>query len=296
MPATQMKQRVTFRNILFATDFSSAANHAMPYAAGLARSFGATLYAMHVQEPINYAVPPQTWQTAQLTRDMEIRCLCEAVKHDFPEITTEVLEGEGSVWPALNSAIKNHDIDLIVVGTRGRTGVGKALLGSRAEEILRHAPCPVLTVGPRTDSGDKVHGKIASILFATDFGAASLGAARLAVSVAEEYQSKLTLLHVIENRKYHQMATPADFGESGERLLRALVPAEANFWSAPHFVVEHGPAAEKILEVALRTNADLIVMGVHKPEGVPGAATHLPVATVHQVVARAECPVLTARD
>lgn len=96
------------------------------------------------------------------------------------------MEGEGSVWPVLNLAIKSHDIDLIVVGTRGRTGIGKALLGSQAEEILRHAPCPVLTVGPRTDSEDKVRGKIASILYATDFGAASLAAARIAVSLAEE--------------------------------------------------------------------------------------------------------------
>jgi nucleotide-binding universal stress UspA family protein len=295
MPATQMKQRVTFRHILFATDFSAAANSALPYAAGLARSFGAKLYALHVKEPANYALPPELWQSAQLADDREIQRLRDAVSRDFPDITPEILEGEGSVWHALASAIETLRIDLIVVGTRGRTGVEKVLLGSQAEEVLRRAPCPVLTVGPRAQSEDGRRGKITSVLYATDFGVASIAAAPIAVSLAEEYQTRLTLLHVIENRDAHQTDTPEEFGESRERHLRALIPDEANFWCAPHFVVEQGVPADKILEVARRANADLIVLGVHKPEGVPGASTHLPIATVHHIVAHAECPVLTVR-
>jgi nucleotide-binding universal stress UspA family protein len=295
MPATQTKQRVSFRNILFATDFSSAANSAMPYAAALAKTFGGKLYALHVHEPANYALPPEMWQTLQTTRDMETQCLRDVVKHDFPGVTPEILQGEGSVWPALAAAIETHHIDLIVIGTRGRTGIGKVLLGSQAEEILRHAPCPVLTVGPRALAQDIVHGKIAAILYATDFGPASLAAAPLAISLAQEHQSKLTLLHVVENRTAHHMASPPEFGESDECELRALVPDQANFWCAPHFIVEQGPAADRILEVAQRTKAGLIVMGVHRPEGMPGASTHLPMATVHKVVAYADCPVLTVR-
>jgi nucleotide-binding universal stress UspA family protein len=295
MQATQMKQRVTFRHILFATDFSAAANLALPYAAGLARSFGAKLYALHVKEPANYALPPELWQPAQLADDREVQRLRDAVNRDFPEITPEVLEGEGGVWQALASVIETLPIDLVVVGTRGRTGVEKVLLGSQAEEVLRRATCPVLTVGPHAQPEDGKRGKIASILYATDFGFASLAAAPIAVSLAEEYQAKLTLLHVIENRDARRTAAPEEFGENSERHLRALVPGEANFWCAPNFVVEQGLPADKILEVARRTNADLIVLGVHKPEGVPGASTHLPIATVHHIVARAECPVLTVR-
>jgi nucleotide-binding universal stress UspA family protein len=293
MPATQMKQMVTFRNILFATDFSAAANLAMPYAAGLARSFGAKLYALHVQEPANYALPPEIWQTVLLTREKEEQILREAVKHDFPEVTAEVLEGEGNVWAAIEAAIKMYRIDLIVVGTRGRTGVEKILLGSEAEEVLRRAPCPVLTVGPGAKSRAGKPAKITSILYATSFGAASLAGAPLAVSLAEEYQARLTLLHVIENRKANDLAGAEEFGESSERVLRALVPDEAKFWCAPHFMVEQGVPEEKILEVAQRVGAELIVLGSHKPEGVRGAATHLSMATVHKVVAHAECPVLS---
>jgi nucleotide-binding universal stress UspA family protein len=296
MPATQAKQRVTFRNILFATDFSSAANAAMPYAAGFAKIFGAKLFALHVQEPVNYALPPETWQTVELTHDMETQCLRDAVKHDFPGITPEILQREGGVWPALASAIGDYEIDLIVVGTRGRTGVSKALLGSKAEEVLRHATCPVLTVGPQAKSPDEKPGKITSILFATNFGPASLAAAPIAVSLAEEYQCKLTLLHVVEDSRSNDATSSEEFMASNEYRLRDLVQNDARTWCAPVFAVELGIPADKILEVAQRTHADLIVLGVHQAKGVPGAATHLPIATVHKIVANAPCPVLTVRQ
>jgi len=287
---------VKFQNILLATDFAGPSNLAVAYAAGMARSFGAKLYAMHVQEPINYALPPESWQKLELTRQLEIDFLFEAVRRECPEIKPHVLTGEGVVWRAIEDAVKKHEVDLVIVGTRGRTGLGKALLGSVAEEILRHASCPVLTVGPRVCQAERRRGKMASILFATDFGAASLKAAPIAVSLAEENQAKLTLLHVIENRESNEMRMPADFGASCERQLRALVPDDALMWCEPHCAVQRGLPTEKILEEAEAHDADLIVLGVHNPEGVPGAASHLPIATVHNVIARASAPVLTVRS
>jgi nucleotide-binding universal stress UspA family protein len=298
----QAQERVMFRNILLASDYSASANLAMPYAAGMARSFGATLYAMHVQEPINYALPPVTWQGLELTREMEEKFLTEAIRRDFPEVRPHVLHADGVVWRAIEAAIRKHQIDLVVVGTRGRTGIGKALLGSVAEEILRHAPCPVLTVGPQACHEAGRRGRMSSILFATDFGAASLAAAPIAVSLAEEYQAKLTLLHVMEKRSGGQMEMPCDASEKCEERLRALVAEEAKMWCEPHFVVDcgagdrAGAAWERILWQAQAREADLIVMGVHGPEGAfSGADTHLEIATVHGVVAHARVPVLTVR-
>ncbi len=287
--------RAKFQNILLATDFSGSANTAVAYAAGLARSFGAKLYAMHVQEPINYALPVQEWQSLELTRELEIDFLFEAVRRESPEITPHIVLGEGTVWRAVEDAVTKYEIDLVVVGTRGRTGIGKALLGSVAEEIMRHASCPVLTVGPRVCQAKGRRGKMASILFATDFGAASLEAARIAISLAEENEARLTLLHVIDNRKAHEMRMPVDADDSCERQLRALVSDEAAMWCEPHYIVQHGWPAEKILEEADAREADLIVLGVHNPKGVPGAASHLPMATVHNVIAHATAPVLTVR-
>jgi nucleotide-binding universal stress UspA family protein len=79
------------------------------------------------------------------------------------------------------------------------------------------------------------------------------------------------------------------------RRLRLIVPEDAHLWCEPHFVVERGNRAEGILDVARRSDADLIVLGVHGPEGLPGAATHLPGALAHNVITMAECPVLTVR-
>ena len=99
----------------------------------------------------------------------------------------------------------------MIVGTHGRTGVGKLLLGSKAEEILRQAPCPVLTVGPKVSGRAKlpalaaeakeiapVEIAVRQIVYATDFSPESLAAALFATSLAQEFQAKLTLLHVIE--------------------------------------------------------------------------------------------------
>lgn len=294
MLATPTKQRITFSNILLATDYSKTAYAAMTYAGYLARAFEASLYAMHVNEPFNYASPPEMCLCLQTPEEMERDKFCEELRRMSSEITLKFLEGEGDIWTALAIAIAEHKVDLLVIGTRGRTGLEKAFLGSRAEEILRRARCPVLTVGPKTNV-QATQGRLTSILYATDFGLASLKASRIAVSLAEECQAKLTLLNVLNHCDSHYLELRKEFGETSERRLRELVPEEANLWCTPHFVLESGNPAEKILEVAEREKAELIVLGAHMEEGIPGASTHLPTATIHRIVAHANCPVLTIR-
>ena len=87
----------------------------------------------------------------------------------------------------------------------------------------------------------------------------------------------------------------AELDGSAGRLLRKSILAEAELCCEPHFAVERGPIAEKILEAAEQRKADVIVLGVRRPSGFPGATTHLPMATAHKVVTHAECPVLTVR-
>ncbi len=90
---------------------------------------------MHVQEPINYALPPGTWQGLELTRDMEKQFLVEAIRHDFPDVKPHVLHGEGVVWRAIETAIREaRDRSRGGGNARARAGIGKALLGSVAEE------------------------------------------------------------------------------------------------------------------------------------------------------------------
>jgi nucleotide-binding universal stress UspA family protein len=183
----------------------------------------------------------------------------------------------------------------VVIGTRGRTGLGKLLLGSVAEEIFRTVSCPVLTVGPHTSSFRGVGNQFREILYATDLSPESQGAAAYAVSLAQEFQSRLTLLHVIPEQKPGDLVSAADVTDSSEKLLRKLVPPEAGVWCQAAYFVERGDPAEKILGFARQGETDLIVLGVRREQGMAGAATHLPIATAHKVVSHAGCPVLTVR-
>ena len=286
MKAIDALTRIRLRNILFATDFSHAAGAAIPYATTLTKHYGAKLYVLHARPQADWMLAsPIVWQGVEEAARIDTEQQKQEILLQFPEIRPEVFIKSGNLWPNLAATIEANDIDLIVIGTRGRLGVAKFLLGSVAEEILRKAPCPVLTVGPYSTERPKTGAEITNILLATDLNRQSM-AAPYAISLAQEYQARLTLLHVLEP------GVVGDLPRSAE-LLRNLVPSEAELWCVPEYVVESGDVSEKILTVAAQRQVDLIVMGAHQARGMPGAPTHLPIATVHKVVSHAPCPVLT---
>ncbi len=288
--------RIQLKNILFTTDFSPASRAAEPYALELAKHYGAKLHALHVRPPvINPMTQPMTWRGLEEAARAEAEQQKQELLKAFAGIETEILLKEGDLWSNLEAAAEKSKIDLIVTGTRGRSGIAKLLLGSTAEEIYRKARCPVLTVGPQSKVGPVGTGEFSSILFATDFSPESVAAAPYAISLAQEYEAQLTLLHVVADAKANEFVQPSDLTASSEHLLRNLVPADAELWCVPKFVVERGEAVEKILDVAARSRVDLIVLGMRQPSAFPAAATHLPIATAHKVVAHAACPVLTVR-
>ena len=296
MKTIETRTRIESKNILFTTDFSPAADSALPYATEFAKRFGAKLYALHVRPPaINPMTQPATWPVLEENAKEEADRERQRLLKSFPGIQPEVLVEEGDFWEILESTIDKHKIDLIVLGTRGRLGARKFFMGSTAEKIFRDVPCAVLTVGPFSHAELPRGGEVSEIVYATDFGPGSTAGASYAVSLAQEFQARLTLLHVIAEPKTGELVHPSELVASSEHRLRKLVPPEAELWCEPRFVVEQGPAAETILEVAKNRKAELIVLGVHPSAGIPGAATHLPIATAHKVVTHATCPVLTVR-
>ena len=293
MRTLDARVRVQLKNILFCTDFSSAADFAFPYAADLARHFGSKLYALYVRNPDEYIMTfPEGGSIPPGFTEAQAQNKLDGLLDPLADLRHEVLVEEGDLWPVIESVIEKNEIDLIIAGTRGRAGVAKLVLGSRAEEIFRRAACPVLTVGPRI-SEHLPHTIIKQILYATDFSAQAVAAAPYAVSLAQEYQAGLTLLHVISDPQTGDLIQPREMVASAQKRLHDLVPPEAQLWCEPRFEVEQGPVAETILDIAELRKADLIVMGVRRPAGV---ATHLPMAIAHKVVSRAKCPVLTARE
>ena len=206
------------------------------------------------------------------------------------------IERGGAVWPVLSHALKEGDVDLIVLGTHGRTGAQKLLLGSSAEEVFRRARVPVLTIGPAVKSGAHSGGKFRCVLFATDFNAVSSVAAPYAISLAQENQARLILLHVLPAPKPGKAAKPREFSVA-ETLhrLEQLVPPDAELWCRVEPTVEHGEPGREILATANRCGADLIVLGVRGMDTLTSVATRMERAIAYDVVAHAPCPVLTVR-
>ena len=296
MKAVEARAKIELKNILFATDFSPASETALPYAIGLARQYGGKVHGLHVRFPATYPIVgpeglPQVIEAAEEQGKFEAQQLHQMLAGVPHEVTVM----EGDLWPVIEETVGQENTDLIVMGTHGRTGVGRALLGSAAEEIFRRASCPVLTVGPFVSQNTERRLAMKEILYATDFSPESLAALPYAVSLAQEHQSNLTLLHVAGKPEVGDLVHEEQYAESTLRRLRALVPAGADLWCEPKCRVEQGVEAEKIMEVAIALGADLIVLGVRSPEGGIGATTHLFRSIAHRVVALAQCPVLIVR-
>jgi nucleotide-binding universal stress UspA family protein len=280
MKPAEAKTRIALKNILYATDLSYLAEAALPYVKEIARLYGGKVHVVHVRPRGGEWDKPQENAVASL-------------KERLKDIPHDVVVEAGDARQGLLRQIAEQNIDLAVVSTHGRTGLGRVLLGSVAEAIFREAPCPVLTVGPRLASDPQWTLKIKEILFATDMTPVSAGAARYAISLAQENQARLTILNVQPPPKAGELIDAERYATSTLRLLQEMVPEDAQLWCQPYFMVEQGEPAEKILDIAARYHADLIVMGI-RPHGV-GVATHVSRPTAHRVVAGASCPVLTVR-
>ena len=294
MQAVQARTRITLKNILFATDFSAASDAAAPIAIQIARRYGAKIYGVHVNAADPYAATaPEAWAAMAEAAEKAAKEDAGRLNEQLQGIEHEVVIGEGKTWEVMSDLIEQKEIDLVVLGTRGRTGFGKTLLGSVAEQILRQSPCPVLTVGPHVNLWSEEYAKMREILYATDLAADFPMAAPYAVSLAQENQAHLVLLHVIEDPKAGDLVDSPEVVNVKERKLQQLVTQQAGLWCDPSYIVEQGPAAEKILDVAKRRHTDLIVLGARPAKGL---ATHLNIGTVHKVVSQATCPVLTVRS
>jgi nucleotide-binding universal stress UspA family protein len=187
--------------------------------------------------------------------------------------------------------------DVIVMGTHGRGGFERVVLGSVAEKVLRKAPCPVMTVH---EDGGAPAPPFERILCPIDFSPASLAAASYAVSLAEKSGGLLVLLDVIEappygRLAYPEFAMPPDPVPHEERVRRAFamaVPEEVRAWKRREERIVWGRPASEILHLAREEHADLIVMGV---QGRGAIDLALFGSTTHEVVRHANCPVLTVR-
>lgn len=287
--------RVEFSNIIVATDFSPASERALSYALAIARRYDSHLYVVHVIRPDLYTLtPPEaSGGMIELVRQAAEQEMAELlISGRLREVPHQAVIKEGEVWTVLAELAGENDADLIVLGTHGRTGFEKMFLGSVAERVFRLSERPVLTVGPGVAKQAPAEAELKHIVYATDFSPNSRRGLPYALSLAQEHQATLTMLHIVENTEQISPETIGRLREFFTERLQSLLPPGADLWCYPEFAVNFGTPVEQILESTESSAADLLVLGIR---GGGVAAGHLPPANAYRIVCQASCPVLTVR-
>jgi nucleotide-binding universal stress UspA family protein len=292
-------------HVLCATDFSVFASRAFRHALALAHQFRARVKVVHVL-PLRANIGGPDFLALTISPSPEQRQSAEAAMSRFVEpsvgsgveVTTEFREGQP--WREILAAARELPADLVALGTHGRSGFERFLLGSVTEKLLALLPCPTLSVCQEDRRTWQAPGLVKRILCATDFSAAGGEAVALALALAGKTRSEVTLLHVVDAlpdaADHFHFAVPEIVSvrqaleeEARPRLLAAAPEALGTGLKVEKRLAT-GRAHEKILEIAGAERADLIVLGTrgHGPLG-----RLLFGSTSDRVVREATCPVVT---
>jgi len=295
--------------ILYPTDFSITARHALGHALFLAEQFEAELHMLHAvisheRDPRaperRFPEPPDILQRLFEIADSEMAQIIEANQAKTFTLIESKVQGFSAGQVILNYA-NEHDIDLIVMGTHGRRGPARVFLGSVTEEVTRQANCPVLTLRSQkeTPTGEAIE----KILVPIDFSDHSRAALSHAREIAALYGSSLQLLHAIEDPIYPYFYSPAggfsvaqqvdELREKSDNALdKLLEESEGPDVPVEKFVVTGRPATE-IARFAEENGSDMIVIATH---GLSGLERLLVGSTAEQVVRLADCPVFSVKS
>ncbi len=288
------------KSILVATDLTESADRALQHGIAIARHYQATLYVVYVVSSLGFTLAgPDAVELAAKASERDINNLVNAIvdsgKMNGVEVRPIVLKG--NVDEQMESFARAYRVDLIVVGTHGRCGIARLFFGSVAQLISKCCCCPVLTVGPHS-SGPWLGNPADSgrpLLFATAFNRASENAAPYAISLANDFERQLFVLHVVP--PYNSHLPEKDCMAHGDCEASVLAHMEAFIPDADHkcsanFLVESCGPGDGILRVAKRIHAVTIIMGAHR-DSISDLTTRLPGSITNQVNREAMCPVLT---
>jgi len=299
-----------YTRILCPIDFSEPSRRALRYASATARWYGAKLIVLHVfpEVPAVDIIPSLvvagSAPNARRARDRERTAeMLERFVHDVVPHGVDVewrMEDEADAALEIARDAAEYQSELIVMGTHGRTGYERLLLGSTAETVVRGAPCPVVVVPSHADGaippGDP---EFDSVLCAVDFSECSLEALAAAMLLAEDADALLTLLNVVDvPPELHARASLGEIdinavraADTASRLrhLRQLVPDSARVYCHVETMVGEGKASREILRIAAERRSDLIVMGV---KGRSALSRLVLGSTTHDVLRGSTCPVL----
>lgn len=296
--------RVSFQRMLCATDLSDASLQAVAYGVALAREFQARLLICHCID----LPAPSIYGEAYLAPEEQLnRNMAYA-----QERIAELMAGHAVEWDPvvvighaadeIARVAREQAVDITLTATRGHRGLKRMLLGSVTERLMRTLPCPLLVI-PAAESS-RAAGRIETpgfkkVLVGCDFSPDADLAFQHGLSMAQEFQAELHLVHVIETPLYIETLRPVlAHGDTSTAVIRGflqskleeLVPEDARHWCRPTITLEEGQPYARLLDYAERHKIDLIVLGV-RGHGLIG--TMLVGSTTDRIIRRASCPVLS---
>jgi nucleotide-binding universal stress UspA family protein len=286
--------------ILCPIDFSEFSARAYDHALSLAEHYQAKLVAQHVVELWRY--PSADFAASAGLYEEFCHALTEnrrkqlqefGKNHTHDGIQTELVVTQGMAPDSILSFAQTQKTDVIVMGTHGRRGYDRLMLGSVTDRVMHRAPCPVLAVSkPPHDSvvagkqRDHVH-HLSRILFCADFSEDSEHALNYAISATAEYDAELTLLHVLEGSP-SPAKTEKAIAAAAKRLDR-LIPTAGRKIRKIKTAVRIGEPYSQIIQLALEAQIDLVTMGVHGRGALDLAVFG---STTYRVMQLGPCPVL----
>jgi nucleotide-binding universal stress UspA family protein len=286
--ATMNPVALTFERILVPTDFSEISQRALAFAKVIAKQGNSQLLLLHVDPPIDPIIPPEAaWidvAEVQSQRQEQMEQSGAALRSEG--FRAQSILGTGPLCAEILSAVKQYKVDLIVLGTHGKKGLERLMLGSDAEAVLRHAGCPVLSVGPAVPNLQDKTWSVREILCAMTLDPRSAEVVAYAHKLAELHQAELVLFHVKSSIDQKGDAGWVSFEEAFDRYI------PKGFGKRPQLRthVASGSPGTSIADLAKQRGSDLIVMGAHPASWL---VTHLARGTAAKVLAEAPCPVMT---
>ena len=291
---------IQITNILCPVDFSEFSRHALDHAAAIAGWYEARITVLHVfRNRPAMDLPPMVLDERE--RECLVRRLSEFTAPLPRDLSIELRIREAAdVHREILAQAESLGADLVVIGSHGRSGIDRVLLGSVTEKIIRKVRCPVLVVPRRApDTPPDRPVRFGSILCPVDFSEGSVRALQFAISMAEEADARITVLHVIEVPPELQKAPlSTDFDVDrlraaaeafSLRRLRELIPDDLRTYSTVQTGVREGAAYREIPKEAAERAADLIVMGV---QGRGAIDLFVFGSNTARVTRAAACPVL----
>lgn len=294
-------------HVLLPTDFSDCADHALTHAIEVADRFNARLHILHVVNELDpdwYGITEAQEKAKTLRQQIkeEARSRLQELAPDHDLDTTVSLQLSFDVADSINEYVEEREIDLVVMGTHGRQGLDRLMLGNVANKIIRHAPCPVMTVREEVPWTDEEEDAVyQDILAPIDFSDHSREALRTSKTFAQAYQARQHLLFVAEKRT---VPTFSDTGIPGVGVVemdpeivsnaeKALEQLNENV-GGPNvqsdYHVREGNVSQDIVDFAETRGVDLIVMATR---GLTGVSRFLMGSNTERIVRVAPCPVLT---